>query len=154
MNEINDMPSAEVTHLVANPADGGIRDLLHVTRTIAVVGASQNPARPVYGVMRYLIGAGYELYPVNPGQAGKTILDRKVYARLADVPVAIDVVDVFRRSEALAGVVDEALRLTPLPKTIWMQLGLRDDAAAARAIAAGTTVVMDRCIKVEHARLL
>lgn len=104
--------------------------------------------------MRYLIAAGYELFPVNPGLAGGTLLGRPVYARLAEVPVAIDLVDIFRRSDALGGVVDEALALHPLPKVIWMQLGLRNDDAAEQASAAGVTVVMDRCVKVEHARLL
>jgi len=140
--------------MFANPSDETVRDLLQGARTIAVVGASQNATRPVFGVMRYLIGAGYELYPVNPGLAGKTLLGREVYGRLAEVPVAIDIVDIFRRRDALGGVVDEALRLQPLPKAVWMQLGLRDDAAAARAMNAGMVAVMDRCIKIEHAGLL
>ncbi len=125
--------------------DDMLRDVLSKTKTIAVVGASPNRARPVYGVMHYLIDAGYRVIPVNPGQAGKEILGQRVHARLADV---------FRRREALAGVVDEALALTPKPRVIWMQLDLRDDAAAAKAEAAGLTVIMDRCIKVEHAALL
>jgi predicted CoA-binding protein len=140
--------------MFANPTDDTVRGLLTGARTIAVVGASQNTARPVHGVMRYLIGAGYEVYPVNPGLAGKTLLGRPVFGRLSDVPVATDVVDIFRRTEALSGVVDEALSLSTPPKAIWMQLGLRDDDAAARAMASGVTVVMDRCIKIEHARLL
>jgi predicted CoA-binding protein len=140
--------------VITNPSDDTIAALLAAARTIALVGASKNPARPANGVMRYLIAAGYDLYPVNPGLAGGTLLGRPVFATLADVPGAIDVVDIFRRTEALGGVVDAALRLSPLPKTIWMQLGLRDDAAAARATAAGVAVVMDRCIKIEHARLL
>src|SRR5437868_15426550 len=123
--------------MFANPTDDAVRDLLAGARTIAVVGASQNSARPVFGVMRYLIGTGYEIYPVNPGLAGKTLLGREVYGRLAEVPVAIDIVDVFRRREALAGVVEEALRLQPLPIAVWMQLGLRPDDAAARALDAG-----------------
>ena len=134
--------------------DDLLRELLTSAKTIAVVGASPNPARPVYGVMRYLIDAGYRVIPVNPGQAGKAILGQRVYARLADIPEAVDLVDIFRRREALAGVVDEALALDPKPKAIWMQLDLRDDVAAAKAEASGLTVVMDRCIKVEHAALL
>jgi len=117
------------------------------------VGASANQARPAHGVMRYLLGVGYSVFPVNPGLAGGNLLGRTVYARLADIPSAIDLVDIFRRREALAGVVDEALRLNPLPKVIWMQLGLRDDDAAQRALDAGVQVVMDRCVKIEHARL-
>jgi len=136
------------------PDDGGLGQLLASAMTIAVVGASPNAARPVHGVMRYLIGAGYRILPVNPGHAGGEILGRRVFARLADVPEPIDIVDIFRRQSALAGVVDEALALDPLPGAIWMQLGLRDEAAAARAAAAGLTVVMDRCIRIEHERLL
>ena len=134
--------------------DDLLRSVLTSAKTIAVVGASPNPARPVYGVMGYLIRAGYRVIPVNPGRAGKEILGRRVYARLADIPEPVDIVDIFRRQEALAGIVDESLALTPKPKFIWMQLDLRDDAAAAKAEAAGLTVVMDRCIKVEHAALL
>jgi predicted CoA-binding protein len=103
--------------------------------------------------MRYLLGAGYDVIPVNPGIAGGKLLGQEVFARLADIRVPVDLVDVFRRSEALAGVVDDALRLDPLPKAIWMQLGLRDEAGAERARASGVTVVQDRCIKIEHARL-
>ncbi|HZP19974.1 MAG TPA: CoA-binding protein [Bauldia sp.] len=135
-------------------ADDYIRSILAATRTIAIVGASINPARPNFGVSQYLIARGYRVIPVNPGQEGKTILGNRVYARLADVPEPIDLVDIFRRQEALSGVVDEALALKPLPKAIWMQLDLRDDAAAARAEAAGVKVVMDRCTKIEDARLM
>lgn len=139
---------------MANDADqGAIRNLLASSRTIAVVGASPNAARPVYGVMAYLLRAGYRVIPVNPGQAGREILGQKVYATLGDVPEPVDIVDIFRRQEALGGVVDEALALKSRPKGIWMQLDLRDDAAAAKAEAEGITVVMDRCIKVDHARL-
>jgi predicted CoA-binding protein len=134
--------------------DKPLRDLLTEIRTIAVVGASPNPARPVYGVMGYLLRAGYRVIPVNPGQVGREILGQKVYGRLADVPETIDCVDIFRQRSALAGIVDESLALSPLPKLIWMQLDLIDKAAAAKARAAGIAVVMDRCIKIEHARLL
>ena len=133
--------------------DEHLRAVLQSGNTIAVVGASRNPARPVYGVMAYLIAAGYRVIPVNPGHAGGEIQGQRVYARLADVPEPVDIVDIFRRQSALASVVDEALALSPKPKAIWMQLDLRDDAAAARAEAAGLKVVMDRCIKVEHAAL-
>ena len=104
--------------------------------------------------MGYLLSAGYRIIPINPGHEGHEILGQRVYARLADVTEPIDIVDIFRRQSALAGVVDEALLLDPLPKAIWMQLGLRDDAAAEKARSAAIAVVMDRCIKVEHARLL
>jgi predicted CoA-binding protein len=133
--------------------DDYIIDILSGVRTIAVVGASPNSARPSYGVMRLLIAKGYEVWPVNPGQAGKEILGRMTSASLAEVPVAIDMVDVFRVSEAVPGVVDEALRLDPLPKVIWTQLAIRHDEAAAKAEAAGIKVVMDRCPAIEFGRL-
>jgi predicted CoA-binding protein len=133
--------------------EADLRAVLALPKTIAIVGASTNPARPVFGVMAYMLRAGYRCIPVNPGQAGKEILGQKVFATLADIPEPVDIVDIFRRQEALAGVVDEALALSPKPKAIWMQLDLRDDAAAAKAETAGLTVVVDRCIKVEHARV-
>ncbi len=130
-----------------------LRKVLAPGQTIAVVGASQNPVRPSHGVMQYLIRHGYRVIPINPGHAGKEILGQTVHARLADVPEPVDIVDIFRRRDALGGVVNEALALSILPKSIWMQLGLRDEVAAERARAAGIAVVMDRCIMVDHARL-
>lgn len=134
--------------------DAALLDLLKNTRTIAMVGASANPARPSNGVMRYLLEHGFRVIPVNPGHAGGQILGQAAYGRLIDIPDPVDVVDIFRRPEFVGGVVDDALQLSPPPKAIWMQLGIRDDAAAARAEAAGITVVMNRCIKIEHSRLL
>ena len=134
-------------------SDSFIRGVLDSVKTVAVVGASPKDVRPSYFVVKYLISKDYEVYPVNPGHAGREILDRPVYASLADIPVAIDMVDIFRSSEAAAGIVDEALALDPLPKVIWMQLGVRNDAAAAKAVAAGLTVVMNRCPKIEYGRL-
>jgi predicted CoA-binding protein len=133
--------------------DAYIADILNTVRTIAIVGASANDVRPSFFVAKYLIAKGFEVYPINPGQAGKEILGRPVFARLADLPVPIDMVDIFRASEAVAGVVAEALALNPLPKVIWMQLGVRNDAAAADAEAAGIKVVMNRCPKIEYGRL-
>jgi len=130
-----------------------ISGILQSVKTIAVVGASANEVRPSFFVMRYLLGKGYEVIPVNPGQAGKPILGQMTYARLADIPVAIDMVDIFRASDAVPGIVEEALALDPLPKVIWMQLTVRHDEAAARAEAAGIKVVMNRCPKIEYARL-
>jgi predicted CoA-binding protein len=130
-----------------------LAEILGTTRTIAVVGASPNAARPVYGVMRFLIGSGYTVFPVNPGQAGKDILGQTTFGRLADVPQEIDMVDVFRASDAIPGLVDEILALERLPKVIWMQLGIRNDQAAAKAEAAGIKVVMNRCPAIEHPRL-
>ncbi|WP_395447268.1 CoA-binding protein [Aminobacter sp. UC22_36] len=130
-----------------------IAGILNSVRTIAVVGASANDVRPSYFVTKYLIGKGYKVYPVNPGHAGKEILGRMTYASLTDIPQAIDMVDVFRASAAVPVIVDEALKLDPLPKVIWMQLTVRHDEAAARAEAAGIQVVMNRCPKIEYARL-
>ena len=134
--------------------EGYIRSILTGVKTVAIVGASNNIARPSFFVLKYLIQKGYNVYPINPGHAGETFLDRPVHARLADVPEPIDMVDIFRKQEALAGVVDEALALEPKPKVIWMQLTIRNDEAAAKAEAAGLTVVMDRCTKIEYGRLV
>lgn len=133
--------------------DAYIRDILTRVRTIAVVGASANPARPSFFVTKYLAERGFEVYPVNPGQAGKEIAGRPAFATLADVPVAIDMVDVFRAAEHLPAVLDEVLALSPLPKVLWMQQGVRHDETAARAEAAGIEVVMNRCPKIEYGRL-
>ena len=133
--------------------DAYLRGILRGVKTIAMVGASPNWNRPSYFAMTYLQGKGYKVIPVNPGAAGQTILKETVYARLADVPQPVDMVDIFRNSEAAAGVVDEALALPVRPKVIWMQLGVRNDAAAAKAEAAGIQVVMNRCPKIEWARL-
>jgi uncharacterized protein len=133
--------------------DRYIGDILHSVKRIVIVGASANVARPSYFVLKYLSGRGYEVFAVNPGLAGGEIHGRPVYAKLGDVPGPIDMVDIFRNSEAAAGIVDEALALELLPKTIWMQLGVRNDAAAARAEAKGVQVVMNRCPKIEFGRL-
>jgi predicted CoA-binding protein len=133
--------------------DDYIAGILNSVKTIALTGASPNPARPSNGVMGYLLSRGYNVIPVNPGQAGKQIQGQLVYARLADIPVPVDMVDVFRASEYLHGVVDEALALPLRPKVIWSQLGVRDDAAAAKAEEAGIKVVMDRCPAIEIPRL-
>jgi uncharacterized protein len=134
-------------------SDEVIRAILTETRTIAVVGASPNPARPSNDVLGFLVDRGYETWPVNPGHAGALIRGRPVSARLADVPVRIDMVDVFRNSANAAGAVDEALKLDPLPRVIWMQLAVINEEAAARARAKGVTVVMNRCPKIETRRL-
>lgn len=118
-----------------------------------MVGASDNEVRPSQFVMKYLIDKGYTVIPVNPGLAGETILGQKVYASLKDVPGPVDMVDIFRNSEAAASVTDEALSLDPLPKVIWMQLSVRNDEAAARAEARGVKVVMNRCPKMEYGKL-
>ena len=130
-----------------------IRDILRDVKTIALVGASANPVRPSYLVMKYLIEKGYTVVPVNPGMAGQDLLGRQVYASLADIPVVIDMVDVFRNADAAFVVTQEAVELKPLPRVIWMQLGVRNDAAAAMAEAAGMKVVMNRCPKMEYGKL-
>lgn len=131
-----------------------LKGVLQSAKVIALVGASPDPSRPSHSVMRFLQGRGYKVIPVNPGQAGKEINGETVYAKLADIPVAIDMVDVFRASDYLGKVVDEALALETRPKAIWAQLGVRDDEAAARAEAAGLNVVMNRCPAIELPRLL
>jgi uncharacterized protein len=134
-------------------SDEEVRSILTGVSTIAVVGASPNPARPSNDVLGFLIAKGFETYPVNPGHAGGLIRGRTTYARLADVPAAIDMVDVFRRSSAAGGMVDEALRLDSPPRVIWMQLGVVDEEAAERARARAVTVVMNRCPRIEFGRL-
>ena len=130
-----------------------IGGILNSVKTIAMVGASANDVRPSYFVLKYLLAKGFSVFPVNPGQAGKEILGRMTYASLADIPEPIDMVDIFRAATAVPGIVDEVLRLDPLPKVIWMQLGVRHDEAAARAEAAGIKVVMNRCPKIEYGKL-
>lgn len=130
-----------------------IGDILRDVRTIAIVGASANDVRPSFFVMKYMLDKGYTVIPVNPGQAGGKILGQTVYATLADVPVPVDMVDIFRAASAVPAIVDAALAMEPRPKVIWMQLTVRNDEAAARAEAAGLKVVMNRCPKIEYARL-
>jgi predicted CoA-binding protein len=130
-----------------------IAAILRDVKTVAIVGASANDVRPSFFVTKYLIDKGYAVFPINPGNAGKEILGRMTYARLADVPEPIDMVDVFRASAAVPAIVDEVLRLSPWPKVIWMQLTVRHDEAAARAEVAGIRVVMNRCPKIEYGRL-
>ena len=132
-------------------SDAYLRDILTSVRTIAVVGASPRRERPSHRVMAYLQRRGYRAIPVNPNAVGTTINGETVYAKLADVPEPIDMVDVFRRSEMAGGVVDEALAVGA--KVVWMQLGVRDDDAAARAEAHGLKVVMNRCPAIEIPRL-
>ena len=132
-------------------SDAYLRDILTSVRTIAVVGASPRHERPSHGVMAYLQRRGYRAIPVNPNAVGTTINGETVYAKLADVPEPIDMVDVFRRSEMAGGVVDEALAAGA--KVVWMQLGVSDDDAAARAEAQGLKVVMNRCPAIEIPRL-
>ena len=130
-----------------------IADILNKVKSVAIVGASANDVRPSFFVAKYLIDKGYAVFPVNPGHAGRDILGRMTYAKLADIPEPIDMVDIFRASNAVPGVVEEALALDTLPKVVWMQLGVRDDVSAKCLETAGIEVVMNRCPKIEYARL-
>jgi len=130
-----------------------IREILQSVKTVALVGASNNSVRPSYFVMKYMLDKGYAVIPVNPGLAGQEILGQTVYATLKDIPQPIDMVDIFRNSEAAGPITDEALSLTPKPKVIWMQLSVRNDEAATRAEAEGVQVVMNRCPKMEYGKL-
>ncbi|MGC2224826.1 MAG: CoA-binding protein, partial [Methylocella sp.] len=134
-------------------SDTFLRDILSTARTIAMVGASDKKARPSYRVFAYLLARGYQVIGVNPRLAGKSVHGTAFFKTLADVPGPIDRVDIFRNSAAAERVVNQALALDPRPWVIWMQLGVRDDAAAARAQAAGVKVVMNRCPKIEYERL-
>jgi len=135
--------------------DDDLRRILGDTDTIAMIGASQRGDRDSHRVMRYLQKQGYRVIPVNPTlDDNATILGERVYASLADVPPSYQMVDVFRRSDAVSGIVDEVLALEQKPAFLWLQLGVVDQAAADRARDAGIEVVMDRCVKIEHGRLL
>ncbi len=133
--------------------DAKIRAILSAVKTIALVGWSPNPDRPSNHVAAFLKTRGYRVIPVNPGQAGQKALGEVVRANLADIAEPIDMVEIFRRSEEVAAVVDAALALPVKPKVIWTQLGVRDDAAAAKAEAAGLQVVQNRCPAIEIPRL-
>jgi predicted CoA-binding protein len=133
--------------------DDYIRQILNGVKSIAMVGASPVDVRPSYFAFKYLVQRGYDMIPVNPGHVGKSLLGRPFVASLGDIGRPIDMIDIFRSSAHIMPVVDEALQLSPLPKVIWMQLGARDDAAAAKAEAVGIRVVMNRCPKIEYGRL-
>ena len=133
--------------------DNYIRGILTGVKSIAMVGASPLDVRPSYFAFKYLVQRGYDMVPVNPGHVGKSLLGRAFVASLTDIGRPIDMVDIFRNSSHIMPVVEEALKLPSPPKVIWMQLGARDDAAAAKAEAAGIKVVMNRCPKIEWGRL-
>src|SRR5689334_25386985 len=132
-------------------SDAKLRRILSTVRTIAMVGVSSNWNRPSYFVMKYLQGKGYRVIPVNPGLAGQDLLGERVYGSLRDIPEPIDMVEVFRSSDAVPPIVDDAIAIGA--RVVWMQLGVRHDAAAAKAEAAGLEVVMNRCPKIEWSRL-
>lgn len=136
-------------------SDADISSILSQAKVFAFVGASANTSRPSYFVMKYLLAKGYIVHPVNPGIAGQTLLGQTVYATLAEVPAPVDVLDIFRASDAALGVTRDAIAIKDKLglRTIWMQLGIRNDAAAREAEAAGLRVVMNRCPKIEYGRL-
>jgi uncharacterized protein len=144
-----------MARLMPTYPDDLIKSILRSVKTIAMVGASANDMRPSYFAMKYLLDKGFSIIPINPGQAGKEILGRKVHASLKDVPAPVDMVDIFRSSEFAPAIVDEALaeRERLGIRVIWMQLGVINEDAAAKAREAGLTVVMDRCPKIEYGRL-
>ena len=133
--------------------DTYIRGILNTVKTIAMVGASEKENRPSYFAFKYLLERGYKMIPVNPGRAGELMLGQRIYARLADIPEPVDMVDIFRAAQYAPAVVQEALTLNPRPQIIWMQLGTRNDEAAALAEANGLKIVMNRCPKIEYGRL-
>jgi uncharacterized protein len=130
-----------------------IRGILNSVKNVAIVGASPAEHRPSHFVVKYLAKRGYRVFPINPSQVGKSIADIPVYAKLADVPEPLDMVDVFRSSQFVPEILDDVLALPHRPKVFWMQLGVRNEEAAARAEAAGMQVVMNRCPKIEYGRL-
>ncbi|HML07103.1 MAG TPA: CoA-binding protein [Xanthobacteraceae bacterium] len=134
-------------------SDGYIRGILNTVKSIAMVGASEKENRPSYFAFKYLLERGYHMIPVNPGHAGQAMLGQRIYARLADIPEPVDMVDIFRAAPYALDIVGEALALNPRPQVIWMQLGIRNDEAAALAEASGLKVVMNRCPKIEYGRL-
>ncbi|ETX14486.1 CoA-binding protein [Roseivivax halodurans JCM 10272] len=134
-------------------ADEFLRDVLKRARTIAVVGVSMNEIRPSYYVARYLSLKGYRVIPVNPGHAGKTLFGETVIGDLSEAPDDVDIVDIFRRSDAVPPIVERALEVLPGLRTIWMQIGVEHAEAAAQAEARGIDVIQNRCPKIEHQRL-
>jgi predicted CoA-binding protein len=136
-----------------NYSDTYIRGILNTVKTIAMVGVSANTSRPSYFAFKYLMERGYRMIPVNPGLAGQELLGQKVYGKLADIPLPVDMVDIFRAARYAPGIVREALALKPRPQVIWMQLGIRNDEAAELAEGNGLKVVMNRCPKIEYGRL-
>ncbi|KIC30324.1 CoA-binding protein [Leisingera sp. ANG-M6] len=134
-------------------SDEHLKKVLQRAKTVAVVGVSMNPVRPSYYVARYLGLKGYRVIPVNPGHAGKMLFEEAVRSSLSDIDLPVDMVDIFRRSEAVPPIVDEALEAFPKLQTIWMQIGVEHTEAAAKAEARGVTVIQNRCPKIEYQRL-
>ena len=134
-------------------SDDHLRQVLKAAKTIAVVGVSTNPVRPSYFVARYLKLKGFDVIPVNPVYAGQTLLGQTIVAELSDITAPVDMVDIFRKSDAVPEIVDDALAHLPHLRTIWMQIGVTHSEAAAKGEAAGMTVIQNRCPKIEYQRL-
>lgn len=143
--------STQAAALPLSYSDGYIKTLLADVKTVAIVGASANWNRPSFFVMKYMLSKGYKVFPINPAVAGSQILGERVYSSLSDLPETVDMVDIFRNPEAAAEITDDAVKHGA--KVVWMQLGVQNDAAAARAESSGLRVVMDRCPKIEFSRL-
>ncbi len=133
--------------------DAYIRGILNTVKTIAMVGVSAKESRPSYFAFKYLLERAYRMIPVNPGLAGGELLGQKVFGKLADIPEPVDMVDIFRAATYALGIVEDVLKMQPRPRVVWMQLGIRNDAAAALAEQSGLKVVMNRCPKIEYGRL-
>ncbi|WP_425081016.1 CoA-binding protein [Ruegeria arenilitoris] len=138
---------------MADYSDKHLKEILQRTKVVAVVGVSMNPVRPSYYVARYLSLKGFTVIPVNPGHAGKELFGQTVRATLSEISEPVDMVDIFRRSESVPPIVDEALDAFPNLRTVWMQIGVENADAAAKAQARGVDVVMNRCPKIEYQRL-
>ncbi|MEP2707414.1 MAG: CoA-binding protein [Roseibium sp.] len=134
-------------------SDTYIKGILDDVKTVAMIGASANSVRPSYFVLKYLLSKGYDVWPINPGQAGKEILGQKVYSSLEELPDTPDMIDIFRNSEAAGQVIDQVIASGDLPKVIWLQLSVHHDEAAERAEQVGIKMVMNRCPKIEYGRL-
>lgn len=134
-------------------SDDFLKTILKRTKVVAVVGVSMNPVRPSFYVARYLSLKGYRVIPVNPGHAGKTLFGETVVADLSEIDAPVDMVDIFRRSEAVPPIVEAALEHLPNLKTVWMQIGVENAEAAAKAEARGIDVIQNRCPKIEYQRL-
>ena len=132
-------------------SDSHITRILQTTKTIAMIGVSSNIMRPSFFALQYLLSKGYDIYPVNPAHAGGRIAGRLVYGKLTEIPVGVDLVDIFRQAQYVPDLVRQAILIGA--KTIWMQLGIRHDEAAKQAQKAGLTVIMNRCPKIEYGRL-
>lgn len=154
MSQLHSNPTGTGGSVPGAPADDELKGLLTDVRRIAVIGASTRDGRPANYVPAYLAGQGYDVVGVNPGATGEQLFGNKVVGSLAELEQPVDLVNVFRRNEDIPGHLDDILALDPLPRAVWIQLGLRHDETAQALRAKGITVIQDRCLMVEHRRLL